>query len=152
FAACEFRQPALLLLLGAVMENVRSDDARMQRRTERVEAGKRKLPIDDGFVRKAAAGPAILLRHCGAQQPGGAGFGPDLARIEMILVPFLQMRRVFGGDETARSLFQKDDVLAHPGGPRQIENVGHVGSSPSWGHRRSMTTLPDLGKRTGAVC
>src|SRR5579859_5090350 len=70
----------------------------------------------------------------------------------MILVPFLQVRRVFAGDEAARGLFQEDHVLTHPGGPRQIENVGHVGSSPVCGHRRSMTTPPDLGKRTGVGC
>jgi hypothetical protein len=44
------------------MQKIRRDDARIQRRTETVEAGKGKLPIDNGFVRKAAAGAATILR------------------------------------------------------------------------------------------
>ena len=40
-AGRELRQPALLLLLGAVMQDVGRDDAGMQRRAERVEAGER---------------------------------------------------------------------------------------------------------------
>jgi hypothetical protein len=127
FAGGEFRQPTLFLLLGAVMQNVRRDDARMQRRTECVEAVECKLAVDHRFMRKGAAGAAILLRHRSAQQSRRAGLGPDLSRIEMVFVPFLQMRAIFGNDEAPRGLFQQHDVLAHPCGPRQIENVSHVG-------------------------
>ena len=99
----------------------------MQRRAECVEAAERKLAVDHGFMRKGAAGAAILLRHRSAEQSSRAGLGPHLARIEMVFVPFLQMRAIFGSDEAARGLFQEHDVLAHPCGARQIENVGHVG-------------------------
>jgi hypothetical protein len=118
FAGRVLRQPTFFLLLGAVMQNVRRDDARMQRRAESVEAAERKLAVDHGFMGKGAAGTAIFLRHRSAEQSRRAGLGPHLARIEMVFVPFLQMRAIFGSDETARGLFQEHDVLAHPCGPR----------------------------------
>ena len=70
----------------------------------------------------------------------------------MIFVPFLQMRGVFGGDETAGGVVRQHDVLSHPCGPRQIKNVGHVRSSPSGGHRRSMTTPPSIGNEQCLRC
>jgi hypothetical protein len=80
-AGRHLRQPALLLLLGAVMQDVGRDDPRMQRRAEGVEAGERVFAVDHRLVREAAAGAAIFLRHGGAEQAGLARFGPDLALV-----------------------------------------------------------------------
>jgi hypothetical protein len=88
FAGGELRQPAPLLLLGAVAQDVGRDDARMQRRAERVEAGERIFAVDHRFMGERAAGAAIFLRHRSAEQTGRAGLGPHLARIEVLLVPF----------------------------------------------------------------
>ncbi len=52
------RQPALLLLLGAVVQDVGRDDAGMQRRAERIEAAERQFAVDHRLVREAAAGAA----------------------------------------------------------------------------------------------
>jgi hypothetical protein len=125
FAGGELGQPALFLFLGAVMQNVRCDDTGMQRRAEGVEAGERKLAIDHRFMRKCAAGAAILLRHGGAQQAGRSGLGPDLALINAGLVPAVDLRREFVGDEPTRLLLEQHKVFAHPGRAREIERV-HV--------------------------
>ena len=61
-AAHKLGQPALLLLVGAVMQNVWRDDPRMQRRAEIVEAAERQFAVDHRFMPEMAADPAIFLR------------------------------------------------------------------------------------------
>src|SRR6202040_4005715 len=78
-AADEPRQPAPLLLLGAVMQNVRRHDAGMERRAESVEAGEAELAADHRLMREAAPCPAILLGDGRAEEPRRARLGPDLA-------------------------------------------------------------------------
>ena len=125
FAGGELGQPALLLLLGAVMQDVGRDDAGMQRRAEGVEAGEREFAVDHRLMREAAAGAAVFLRHRGAQQAGLAGLGPDLALVHAGLVPAVEMGDEFVGDEAPRLLLEQDEVLAHPGRARKIEG-SHV--------------------------
>src|SRR5208282_480656 len=61
-------------------------------------------------------------------ETGRAGLGPHLARIEVLLVPLLEMRDEFGGDEASRLLLEEHHIFGHPGRTRQIENVGHCRS------------------------
>ena len=82
FAGRELRQPALLLLLGAVVQDVGRDDAGMQRRAERVEAGEAVLAVDHRLMGEACRRrrriPPASMAH---SRPACAGLGPDLARI-----------------------------------------------------------------------
>ena len=125
FAGGELGQPAFLLLLGAVMQDVGRDDAGMQRRAEGVEAGEREFAVDHRLMGEGAAGAAIFLRHRGAQQTGLAGLGPDLALVHAFFVPAVDMGSEFVGDEAPRLLFEQDEVLGHPRRPRKIEGI-HV--------------------------
>src|SRR5262249_60543179 len=70
-----------------------------QRRTEGIEAGKTKLPIDHRLVREAAARAAILLGNCGTKKPGCSGLAPDLAVIHAVLAPPIEVRHILGGNE-----------------------------------------------------
>ena len=97
-------------------------------RAESIEAGQRIFAVDHRFMREGAAGAAIFFRHRGAEQTGRAGLGPHLARIEVLLVPFFEMRDEFGGDEASRLLLEERHIFGHPGRTRQIENVGHCRS------------------------
>ena len=124
FAGGELRQPALFLLLGAVVQDVGRNDPGMQRRAERIEAGQHHFPVDHRLVREGAARPAVFLRHRGAQQARRPGLGPDLAIVDALLVPVLDMRHEFGIDEAPRLLFQQHDVFGHPGGAGKVEG-GH---------------------------
>ena len=121
FAGRELRQPALFLLLGAVMQDVGRDDAGMQRRAERVETGQAVFAIDHRLVGERPAGAAVFLGHRGAKQACLPRLGPNLARVHVLVVPFLQMRHEFGRQEAARLLLEQHEILGHPGRARKIE-------------------------------
>jgi hypothetical protein len=103
----------------------------MQRRAESVEARQAELAIDHRFVREAAARPAILFRHGGAEESGGARGGPDLTVIDPGLVPALEMGPELRRHETPRLLFEQDQVFAHPGRAWQVENVHGDSARPT---------------------
>ena len=116
-------QPALFLLLGAVMQDVGRHDAGMQRRAEGVEAGEREFPVDHRLMGEAATGTAIFLGHRRAQQAGDASLGPHLAVVDAGRVPAVDMGDEFIGDEAPRLLLEQDQVLAHPRRPRNVEGI-----------------------------
>ncbi len=122
-AGRELRQPALLLIFGAVVKNVGRDDPGMQRRAEGIETGERKFAIDHRLMREASARAAIFLRHRCAEQAGRAGLGPDIAIVHAGFVPAVEMGNELVGDEAPRLLFEQDKVFAHPGRAREIECV-----------------------------
>src|SRR5262249_6569910 len=99
------------------------NDAGVQRRAEGVHAGQAVGAIDHRLMAEVAAGAAILLGDHGAQQPGLAGLGPDLARIDFLLVPLLEMRHELGLEESVGLLLEEGMLLRHPGRTRQIEGV-----------------------------
>src|SRR3984893_12573052 len=68
-AGDEPRQPAPLLLLGAVMQNVRRHDAGMERRGGGTGAREAELAADHRLMRAAAPCSAILLGDGGAEEP-----------------------------------------------------------------------------------
>jgi hypothetical protein len=122
-AGRELGQPAPLLLLGAVMQDVGRDDAGMQLPAERIEARETELAIDHGFVRKSAAGAAVLLRHRGAEETRRARLRPHRAVVHALLVPALEVRPELGRNEAARLLLEEDEVFAHPDGAREVEGI-----------------------------
>ena len=88
FAGAGLRDPLLLLLLGAVVEQVGNHDVVVQRegRTRRQRAA---LLLDhDGAVEEIRAGAAIGLGHGHAQKPLLAGLAPQVARHDPLLLPF----------------------------------------------------------------
>src|SRR5690349_15389304 len=74
-------------------------------------------------MREAAARPAVFLRDSRTQQARRAGLGPDGTLVHALLVPALQMRRVFVCDEAPRLLFQENEILAHPVRTRDCEHA-----------------------------
>ena len=82
--------------------------------------------VDHRFMREGAAGAAVFFRDRRAEQAGLAGLGPHLARIDVLLVPLLDVRREFVGDEALDLLFEQHDVFGHPGGAGEVEG-GHGG-------------------------
>src|SRR4029077_16249404 len=117
---------------------IRSDDSRMQRRAECIESGERKFAVNHRFVREAAAGTAVLLRHRCAKQTGLTGFGPHIAIVDAGLMPAVEMRNELVGDKAARLLFEQDKVFAHPLGSWKIECVHRSVSLPKTLSLRSL--------------
>src|SRR6185295_588553 len=124
----KFRKPALLLLLGAVMQNVGRDDTGMQRRAERVESRERQLAIDHSFMSETAAGTAIFFGHGGAQQPGLACLGPYIAVVYAGFVPTIELRNEFVVNEASCLFFKKHEIFGHPLRARQIEGIHRLDS------------------------
>src|SRR5262245_13384921 len=89
FAACHFRQPLLLLLLGAVVEDVGRDDRIMERNAETVGTDVPERFGNDGFMCEAATCTAVLLRHGSAQQTGSARLFPCSAVNHLVLLVFV---------------------------------------------------------------
>ena len=79
--------------------------------------------IDHRFMGEGAAGAAVFLRDGGAKQARRAGRVPDLARIDVVFVPLLDMRREFLGDEALGLLFQQQNVFGHPCRTGEIEGA-----------------------------
>ena len=99
--------------------------------------------VDHGFMGKGAAGAAVFLRDGGAKQTRRAGLGPDLARIEVVFVPFLDMR--VNSSATKRLVCSSSSRTSSviQAGRGRLRSV--MGISPSSGHQRSMTTPPRIG-------
>ena len=95
----------------------------MQRRAERVETCQRKLAIDHRLMREGPAGATVFFRHGRAQQTCFTRLGPDVAIVDMRLVPAIEVRDEFIGDEAPGLFFKEDKVFAHPGRARKIECV-----------------------------
>ena len=87
FAGAGLGNPLLLLLLGAVVEQVGDHDVVVQR--EGGTGGQRaSLLLDhDGAVEEIGAHAAIGLRHRHAQKPLLAGLAPQVARHDPLLLP-----------------------------------------------------------------
>ena len=114
FAGNELRQPATFLFVGPVMENVGRDDTGVQRRPERIESRKTQFPADHCFVRKTAAGPAVLFGNGRTKEASRAGFRPDFAAIHALLIPGIEVGHILGRDEAPRLLLEQHEVLGHP--------------------------------------
>jgi hypothetical protein len=95
----------------------------MQWRAKGVETRETQFPTDHRFVRKAATGAAVLLRHRRAKESGRTGFRPDLAVIHALLVPAVQVRHILGRDEAPCLLLEQHEILGHPAGTREVEDV-----------------------------
>ena len=114
-AAGHARQPAMPLLLGAVIEHVVRDDA-VHDVTEARDALAADLLDDDRLVADVAAQSAVLGRYIGAQQADLAGLGPEVAIDEVLFAPAGVIGDDLVFDEAARSVAEELELVVHPGG------------------------------------
>ena len=96
------------------MQDIGRDDARMQRRAEGVEPAEREFAVDHRLMPEIAAGAAVFFRHRGAEKPGRTGLVPDLAVVDFLRMPAIDIGHIFGGHEAARLIFQQREVFRHP--------------------------------------
>src|ERR1700735_1719100 len=76
FAGNELRQPALLLLLGAVQDDIGGDNDIVQAESEALEILARNDIQQDQVMPKISTGPAVRFRHRPAQKTRSAGLPP----------------------------------------------------------------------------
>ena len=107
------RQPALLLLLGAVVEQVVRDDA-VDRVTETRDAAPAEFLDDDGLVAHVAAAAAVAVRNVRAEQPDFSRPRPQLAIDVMLLAEARVVRDDLVLDETPRGVPEEVQLLVHP--------------------------------------
>jgi hypothetical protein len=94
-AGAGFRDPLLLLLFAAVVQQVGHDDVVVQREG-RTGSERAALLLDqDGAVEKVGSGTAVLFRHGHAQEALRAGLAPQLARDDALFLPFHMEGRDF---------------------------------------------------------
>ncbi len=100
-AAGHLRQPVLLLLLGAQMQDVGRGDVRMHRQVggKRQEAHAPGLFQHDHRELEAGAAAAVFLRQIHRQQAGLAHLVVELARHPAVLLPLLDVRLHLAGEE-----------------------------------------------------
>ncbi|MCY1347242.1 hypothetical protein D9M69_333480 [compost metagenome] len=124
-AADHARQPLLLLLLGAIGDNVGRNDLRVGGETHGGGIGPRQFLDHHCGVAEIATGTAIFLRHCGAQQAKLAGLQPDVLGHDAVLFPFMQVGHDLTVDETSCQLAEHIVVFT--------ENATHCTYSNSVG-------------------
>ena len=93
-AGNHLRQPFLLLLLSAVLEDVGRDDLRMQVIAAAGGVGVGQFLHEHGAVEKIGPQAAVFLRHRTAKESLLAGLQPGLAADLAVLLPLV----VVGGD------------------------------------------------------
>ena len=120
-AAGHPRQPALLLFLGAVVEQVVRDDA-VHRMTEAGDAATAELLDHDRLVTNVAADPTVAVGNVGAQEANLAGLVPQLPVDVVLLSEARVVRQDLALDEAARRIAEQLEFLVHPW--RSI--VGHA--------------------------
>ncbi len=126
-------EPLLLLLLGAVVQQVVRDDAAVQRGSPAAVTDASLLLDQDRLVEERPASPAILLRDRRAQQPQLAGAGPQLTVDALVVDEPLDVGLDLLLAERAGELAEVVEVLGHPGrtsaGHRASKGCGDSGYS-----------------------
>ncbi|MCY1422762.1 hypothetical protein D9M71_384570 [compost metagenome] len=124
-AGTDLRQPELLLLLGAVIEDVLGDDVAEAGAQSATVAGEHLAGAD--VVADMAAGAAVLLGEVGEDQAQLAGLEPDFAIGVVLLAPLQFVRLdVFPG-EALDHVLELFEILVHPGGAVVVQHCGYLG-------------------------
>ena len=118
FALGHARQIAVLLLFGAIGEDVGRHDIRMQRETRPARANTGQFLHYDGRMKPVAAASAIVVGDRRQKQPGLARGQPDGPGDDVVLLPLGVMRRDLALDEFAHLVAIKL-VLRRKQGPWQ---------------------------------
>ncbi|MCY1440619.1 hypothetical protein D9M71_569030 [compost metagenome] len=120
------RQVLLFLFLGAVIEDVvRGDVVHLD--AEAPVAYRRLLLEEHRQVGEVAAAAAVFLGHVQRQQAQLAGLVPELAVDVVLLVPALQVRLDFLGEEAPHVVAEELQVGVHPGGGVGLAHFGITG-------------------------
>ena len=114
-AGHHLRQPAGLLLRGAVGEDVVGDDRGVDAEAPAREVGAGVLHEDHRVVAEVAAGAAVLLGDRGAEEADLAGLVPGLAVHHALGAPGVEAGRPAFGDEVAGELGEHAVLVGHPG-------------------------------------
>ncbi|MHC2805497.1 hypothetical protein ACVMII_005243 [Bradyrhizobium diazoefficiens] len=124
-AARHLRQPALLLLLRAVIEDVVRDDGAVHGDAGR-QLRHRALEIiqHGGVIGEGCAQPAIFLRHARQERAHLAEPAPGEAVHHLLLAPFFGMRRQVLGKIFPELVAKDVELFGHPGG---AVGHGHLG-------------------------
>ena len=114
FAARHARQPALLLFLGAVVEDVVRADA-VHALAEARDAAPAEFFVQQRFVAEIPATTAVFGRDVHAQETRRADLAPGFLVDVVLVAPFRVERRHLGFDITGDRLAQHAQVVVHPG-------------------------------------
>jgi len=126
-AGGQLGQPALLLLFGAVVQDVGGDDARVQRATEAADAGFALGQHQGSLVAEVTTATAVLFGHRGAQEAVGTGVFPGLAIHHALGAPAFVLGLPLFDHETLGRLEHHLVLVGHPGGGKVLN--GHAGVS-----------------------
>ncbi len=131
FAARHARQPALLLLLGAVIEHVVRRDA-VHALAEAGNATPVEFLVQQRFVTEVATAATVFRGHVHQQESGRTDLAPRLLVHAMIRPPLRVQRQHLGVDITGNRLAQHAEVVVHPGGfvgfhGKGMEGLGRLG-------------------------
>jgi hypothetical protein len=108
------RQPFLLLLFRAEMQDVGCDDGVVQRDAEPVGACATQRFDDRGLVGISAAGAAVLFRHGSTEQAGRTGAFPGAAIDHFLFFVAVVMRNHFRFQPAAGHVLEHGNVVFHP--------------------------------------
>ena len=122
-------QPALLLLLGAVVQDVVRSNGVHGRVGGHFGAGQ--FVLHHQLVGQVGAGAAVRLGHLGQQKTQLAKRPPDLARDKALAAPAVQVRHEFFGDVALGLFSERLDVFVHPGMAVQLGQQAHGIRFPS---------------------
>ena len=116
FAARQPGQPPLLLLLGAVAQDVMRDDRRVDA-VPRRELGDDAFQVldDRGVVGERSALPAIGFRHARQQRSDIAERAPSRTVHDLVLPPAFGARCQLPGQEATELVTKSVQLLGHPG-------------------------------------
>ncbi|MPM59003.1 hypothetical protein SDC9_105840 [bioreactor metagenome] len=113
------RQPAVLLLLGAVGVDIRRDDVRMQRKPQAAGAGARDFFQQHRRVPEVAAAAVGLGQH-GVEQALAPGLAPDLLGHDAVALPLGMMGHDLLVEKAPRGLAELFMVFAEDGALDQV--------------------------------
>ncbi len=122
------RQPALALLLAAVLEDVVGDHPAVDIVAPAFLQDTRLLLGDGHLVQDAATGAAVLLRDRRAEQADLARLHPELPVDEPLLGPLGHLRRGFPLEKLPRHIPQRPQLVGHP--RRDVVSRHAVTSAP----------------------
>jgi hypothetical protein len=122
FSRRKARQPAALLLLGAVVQDIGGHDSVVQRQTESIRTGMTERFRDRRVVSIAAPRPAVGLRDLGTEEPCRARLVPQRAVDHFLSLEPIVMGYDLGLAEALRRLAHQGDIVGPPGRSRNIDH------------------------------
>ena len=114
-ARCHARQPSLLLLVVAVMQEVRSHNLAVHLGAKARGTSPQLLFQNDRLMTVVTAGSAVLGRYLCQQKTCCPGFTPSITINDTLGFPRFLMRRKLGGEKFPGCVSQHGQFIVHPG-------------------------------------